>query len=150
MRRFRLLMLLAITCTAFAQQKPPQLACLQEAGNCGIVVNFNPPFNVNEPLRVPNEVTVDVPLELQPAKVGVQTYPLGTGVADLPYEVLVELSREHNVGKYARFQGTIKECPPEQAGGIEIYVLLKKLKQYPIKPWGGAFGCEEIESKGAR
>lgn len=151
MRRLRLLMLplLAVACTTFAQQKTDKDPCTQHPGTCGILVKFNPPFNVNEPLPVPSEVTVDVPLELQPAEVRVETYPLGSQVADLPYEVLAVLSREPNVGKYARFRGIIKECP-EQVGGIQVYVLRKKFKQYPLTPWGEAIECREIESKGAR
>jgi len=144
------LFLLALAAAAQQKSSRQEKPCIQDPG-CGIVVSFNPPFRVDEGiLLVPTEVTVDVPLELQPTRVGVQTYPLGTEVADGPYEVLAEISRFQKAGKYARFRGLIEKCPKEEEGGIEVYVLRKKFKQYPLRPWGGAIECREIEAKSTR
>ncbi len=141
-----LLFLLGFTAAAQQKSSVQEKPCQVDPG-CGIVVTFNPPFNADEDvLLVPNEVTVDVPLELQPTEVGVETYPLGTQVADIPYEPLAKMTRFQKTGKYARFRGVVEKCP-EEDGGLEVYVLRRKLRQYPLRPWGGAIGCREIESK---
>ncbi len=136
-----LLPLLALT--AAAQQKKPwqKQPCIEHPGWCGIIVTFNPP--INDALLVPNEVTVDVPLELQPTEVSLETYPLGTEVADQPHELLADMSRFEKTGNYARFHAVIEKCP-EKDGGLKVSVVRKKFKQYPLKPWGGALDCRQM------
>ena len=78
-----LMLLFSMALAAAAQQKNPMdnKACKQDPWRCGVVVTFDPPFDgAAGVLLVPNKVTVDVPLELQPTEVRVTTYPLGTEV----------------------------------------------------------------------
>jgi hypothetical protein len=142
-----LMLLFSMAFTAAAQQKNPvdNKACKQDPV-CGIVVSFDPPFDgAAGVLLVPNKITVDVPLELQPAEVRVTTYPLGTEVADQPSEGLAETSRFQKIGNHARFQVVVEKCPQEEtAGGLEISVWRKTFKQYPLSPWGGAYECRQI------
>ena len=155
MRKAGWLMLLFSTAlTAAAQQKNPMdnKACKQDPWRCGVVVTFDPPFDgAAGVLLVPNKVTVDVPLELQPTEVRVTTYPLGTGVADQPSEGLAETSRFQKTGNYARFRVVVEKCPREEtAGGLEISVWRKTFKQYPLRPWGGAYECRQVGDKDDR
>jgi hypothetical protein len=106
--------------------------------SCGILVTFNPP--INDALLIPNEVTVDVPLELgQINRVVVSSYPLGTGMADVPSEGFVEMHRFQKVGKYARFRGEIKKCTEQ--GSVEVYVYCKGFEHYPLRPYMLAVEC---------
>ena len=148
MRAGLLMLLLSIALTATAQQNKPWQSkpCKEHPGWCGILVTFNPP--IDEALLVPNEVTVDVPLELQASKVVVSSYPLGTNVADIPGEILAVTSRFQKVGKYARFRGEIKQCPEQ--GGLTVDVFVRKFERYPITPYGMAVECRQIVPKAAR
>jgi hypothetical protein len=94
-----LTLLLLIPLKTTAQQNKPweSKLCKQDPATCGIIVNFKPP--IGDALLVPNEVTVDVPLELHAIKVIVQSYPLGTGVGDIPNEGLAAMHRFRKVGK---------------------------------------------------
>jgi hypothetical protein len=85
-----LTLLLSIPLTATAQQNKPQENVCKEDATCGIIATFKPP--IGDALLVPNEVTVDVPLVLHATKVIVQSYPLGTGVADIPSEGLAAMN----------------------------------------------------------
>ena len=147
MRAGILLLLLSINLTATAQQNKPWQSkpCNEHPGGCGIRVTFNPP--IDQTLLVPNEVTVDVPLELQASKVTVSSYPLGTEVADIPGEDLAVLSHFQKSGKYAHFHGEITHCPEQ--GGLTVYVFVKKFERYPITPFGMAVECKQTGSKAA-
>ncbi len=138
-----LMLLLSIPLTATAQQNKPweSKLCKEHIGSCGILVTFNPP--IKDALLVPNEVTVDVPLELgEVSKVVVSSYPLGTGVADIPSEGFVAMYRFQKVGKYARFRGEIKKCTDQ--GSLTVDVFFKGFERYPIGAGvGGAIGCEQ-------
>src|SRR5205814_6150185 len=118
-----LTVLLSIPLAATAQQKKPweNQLCKEAPATCGIIVTFKPP--IGDALLVPNEVTVDVPLELHATKVIVQSYPRGTGVADIPTEGLAEMHRFQKIGKYARFRGEINKCTDQ--GSVEVDVLCK-------------------------
>lgn len=133
-----LTLLLSMPLTAIAQQnKPWQNKLCKEDPSCGIIVTFKPP--IGDALLVPNEVTVDVPLELHATRVIVQSYPLGTGVADIPTKGLAAMYRFQKVGKYARFRGEINKCTDQ--GGVEVDVLCKGFEHYPIKVSGMAVEC---------
>lgn len=141
-----LMLLLSITLTATAQNflwesKP----CQEAPGWCGIIVAFNPP--IQDALFVPNEVTVDVPLELHATRVAVSSYPPGTGVADEPSEGFVAMSHFQKVGKYARFRGEIKKCNDQ--GSVAVYVFCKGFERYPITPYGMAIDCRQVGPKPA-
>ena len=142
-----LLFLLALTAAARQESPSDNKPCKEHPGWCGIIVTFDPP--VEDAFLVPNKVTVDVPLELQPTEVSLETYPLGTEVADQPYEVLADMFRFEKTGNYARFHAVIEKCPKGD-GGLEVSVVRKKFKRYPMKPWGGAFECKQIGSKDTR
>jgi len=122
-----------------AQQNKPweSKLCKEDPGTCGIIVTFRPP--IGDALVVPNEATVDVPLELHATMVIVQSYPLGTGVADIPSKGLAAMHRFHKVGKYARFRGEIKKCTNQ--GSIEVEVLCKGSEHYPIRAYVMAVEC---------
>ena len=83
-----LTLLFSMALTAAAQQTTPWEGklCKEDPGACGIIVTFRPP--IRDALLVPNEVTVDVPLELHATRVIVQSYPLGTGGRTFPRKVL--------------------------------------------------------------
>lgn len=129
---------------ATAQRKPPWKSNLcrgKEVGSCGILVTFNPP--IRGALLIPNEVTVDVPLELgQANNVIVSSYPLGTGLGDVPSEGFVRMYRFQKVGKYARFRGEIKKCTDQ--GSVEVDVYFKGFEHYPIRPYGLAVDCRQV------
>lgn len=151
MRAGLLMLLLAMAFTATAQQNNPWQSkpCKEHPGWCGILVTFNPP--IDDGLLVPNEVTVDVPLELQASKVIVSSYPRGTGVAECcsdKSEALAAMYRFQKVGKYARFRGEIRKCPEEE--DLMVYVFLRKFERYPITPYGMAVECRQIGPKAAR
>jgi hypothetical protein len=116
-----LALLFSIPLMATAQQKTPweSKLCKEDPDTCGIIVTFKPP--IVDALLLPNEVTVDVPLDLHATEVIVQSYPLGTGVADIPSEGLAAMHGFHKVGKYARFRGKINKCTDQ--GSIEVDVL---------------------------
>src|SRR6266498_1990788 len=137
-----LTLLLSIPLTATAQQNK---LCKEDPA-CGIIVNFNPP--IDDALLVPNEVTVDVPLELRATKVTASSYPLGTGVGDIPSEGFVAMSRFQKVGKYARFRGEIKKCTDQ--GSIRVDVFCKGFERHPITPYGMAVECRQVNPKAAR
>jgi hypothetical protein len=125
------MLLLSIPLTATAQQNKPWESelCKDYIGSCGILVTFNPP--IKDVLLVPNEVTVDVPLELgKVSKVVVSSYPLGTGVADIPSEGFVAMYHFQKVGKYARFRGEIKQCTDQ--GSLTVDVFFKGFERYPM------------------
>lgn len=141
------MLLLLFALTTAAQQKKPQepKPCIEHPGWCGIMVTFNPPLG--DYLLVPNEVTVDVPLELQATKVVVASYPLGTGVADQPSLDFIAMYRSEKVGKYTRFHGEIKKCDGQDS--LEVLVFCKGSERYPINAGvGGAMECRQIGSKG--
>ena len=97
---------------------------------------------------VPNEVTVDVPLELRATKVIVQSYPRGTGVADIPTEGLAGMHHFRKVGKYARFRGEINKCTDQ--GSVEVDVLCKGFEHYPIRAYMLAVECTQADPETAR
>ena len=131
---------------SIAQRKPSESKlCKEDPATCGIIVTFKPP--IGDALLVPNEITVDVPLELHATKVIVQSYPRGTGVADIPNEGLAEMHRFQKVGKYARFRGEIKKCTDQ--GSVEIDVLCKG-EHYPIRAYMLAVECTQADPKTAR
>jgi hypothetical protein len=142
MRAGLFLLLLSVVSVSAAQRKPPWKSNLckgKEAQSCGIVVRFKPPIE-DALLVIPNEVTVDVPLELgQVTKVVVSSYPLGTGVGDIPSEGFVTMYRFQKVGKYARFRSEIKKCTDQ--GSVAVYVYFKGFGHYPIRPYGRAVDC---------
>jgi hypothetical protein len=137
-----LALLLSIPSMATAQQKNPSKSklCKEDPTTCGVIVTFKPP--IGDALLLPNEVTVDVPLELHATQVIVQSYPLGTGVADIPSEGLTAMHRFHKVGKYARFRGEISRCTDQ--GSIEVDVVCKDSEHYPIRAYGMAVECREV------
>jgi len=99
---------------------------------------------------VPNEVTVEVPLELgQVSEVVVNSYPRGTGVAHIPSEDFVVIYHSQKVGKYARFQAMIKKCTDQ--GSVEVNVFLKGFESTPVNAGvGGAVECRQVkDSKSA-
>src|SRR5215470_8655940 len=97
-----LLMLQLSMAYATGQQNTPreQKACTEHPDSCGIVVAFNPP--IDDALFVPNEVTVDVPLELRATKVIVSSYPRGTGMGDVPSQRFITIYHFKVVGQYAQ------------------------------------------------
>jgi hypothetical protein len=138
---------MSITLTATAQNAPwESKPCQEHPGWCGIIVTFNPP--IDDALFVPNEVTVDVPLELNPTKVTVSSYPLGTGVADIPSEGFIAMYNFKKVGKYARFHGEIKKCTDQ--GSVQVSIFSKGFERYPITPYGMAVECRQVSPKAAR
>lgn len=143
-----LTLLLSIPLTATAQQNKPweSKLCKENPTTCGIIVIFKPP--IGDALLVPNEVTVDVPLELHATKVIVQSYPRGTGVADIPSEGLAAMYRFQKVGKYARFRGEINKCTDQ--GSVEVDVLCKGFEHYPIRAYMMAVECRQAGPKAAR
>lgn len=114
-------LLLSMECTATAQNAPwKSELCKEHIASCGIVVTFNP--RLEDVLLVPNEVTVDVPLELgKVSKVVVSSYPLGTDVADIPSEGFAVMYRSQKVGKYARFNGDIKQCTDQGSLTVDVF-----------------------------
>jgi hypothetical protein len=138
-----LMLLLSLGCSATAQQNDPWKSklCKEHRGSCGILVTFNPPLG--DLLLVPNEVTVDVPLELGKAsKVVVSSYPLGTEMGDVPSEGFVAMYRSHKVGNYARFTGEIRKCTDQ--GSLSVDVFFKGFERYPMPAGvGGAIECEQ-------
>jgi len=134
-------LLLSIPLTVTAQQNKPweSKLCKEDPTTCGIIVAFKP--RIGDALLVPNEVTVDVPLELHATKVIVQSYPRGTGVADIPSEGLAAMRRFHKVGKYARFRGAINKCTDQ--GSVEVDVLCKGFEHYPIRAYMMAVECRQ-------
>lgn len=138
-----LMLLLLMAFTAMAQQHDPWKSklCKEHIGSCGILVTFDPP--IKDVLLVPNEVTVDVPLELgKVSKVVVSSYPLGTGVADIPSEGFAVMYRSQKMGNYARFRGEIKRCTDQ--GSLTVDVLFEGFERYPMSAGvGGAFECEQ-------
>jgi hypothetical protein len=143
-----LALLLSISLMATAQQNKPweSKLCKEDPDTCGIIVTFKPP--IGDALLVPNEVTVDVPLELHAAKVIVQSYPRGTGVGDIPNEGLAAMYRFRKIGKYARFHGEISKCTDQ--GSVEVDVLCKGFAHYPIRAYSMAVECRQADSKAAR
>ena len=141
------MLLLPLRFTATAQQNDPWKSkpCKEHIGSCGILVTFNPPLK--DVLLVPNEVTVDVPLELgEVSKVVVSSYPLGTGVADIPSEGFGVMYRSQKVGNYARFIGHIKQCTSQ--GSLAVDVFFKGFERSPMSAGvGGAIGCEQSCTK---
>ena len=146
------LLLLSNALTATAQQDKPRerKPCQEHSAGCGIIVTFNPPLEDPEgtALLVPNEVTVDVPVELQATQVVVSSYPRGTGVADIPSERFVAMYRFKKVGKYARFRGEIKKCTDQ--GSLQVLVYCKGFERYPVDAGvGGAIDCVEVGPEAA-
>jgi hypothetical protein len=137
------MLLLSLGFTVTAQQNAPwkNKLCKEHIGSCGILVTFNPP--IKDVLLVPNEVTVDVPLELgKVSKVVVSSYPRGTEVADVPAEGFAVMYRSQKVGNYARFSGEIKQCTDQ--GSLTVDVLFKGFERYPMSAGvGGAIECEQ-------
>jgi len=143
-----LMLLMSMAFTATAQQNAPweSKPCKEHVDGWGILVTFNPP--IEDALFVPNEVTVDVPLELHATKVVVSSYPLGTGVGDIPSEGFVEMYRFQKVGKYARFRGEIKKCTDQ--GSVTVDVYSKGFEHYPISAYMMAVECRQVGPKAAR
>ena len=144
------ILLLSLGVTATAQQNAPweSRLCKEHIGSCGILVTFNPPLG--DVLLVPNEVTVDVPLELGTAiRVVVSSYPLGTEMGDVPSEGFVEMDRSYKVGNYARFTGEIRKCTGQESLTVDVY--FKGFERYPMSAGvGGAIGCEQRCTKDAQ
>lgn len=143
-----LLFVFLVAFTAVGQPKKPSETkpCLEHPGWCGIVAKFNPPLDGT--LLAPNEVTVDVPLELRPIRVVVASYPLGTGVEDEPSKGFIEMHTFQKVGNYARFRGTITKCSGQDS--LEVLVFCKGSERYPINAGvGGAIECIDAKSKSA-
>lgn len=143
-----LTLLLSMPLKATAQQDKPwdSKLCKENPNTCGIIVIFKP--SIGDALLVPNEVTVDVPLELHATKVILQSYPRGTGVGDIPYEGLAAMDRFQKVGKYARFRGEIKKCTDQ--GSVEVDVFCKGFESYPIRAYAMAVECRQASPKAAR
>lgn len=142
-----LTLLLSIPLMATAQQnKPWKNKLCKEDPACGIIVSFNPP--IDEALLVPNEVTVDVPLELRATKATVSSYPLGTGVGNTSSKGFVAMYHFQKVGKYARFRGKIRKCTDQ--GSVRVDVFCKGFEHYPITPYGMAVECRQADPKAAR
>jgi hypothetical protein len=148
---------------ALAQQLKPweTKPGTEHPGWCGIIVTLNPPLDAAVqggysssargdigPLLVPNEVTVDVPLELHPTEVIVASYPRGTEVADSPSELLTAMYRFKKVGEYARFRGQITRCPEEE--DYEVSVYCRNFERYSITPGGSTIECRQIRPKDTR
>ena len=144
------MLLLSFGVTATAQQNAPweSRLCKEHIGSCGILVTFNPPLG--DVLLVPNEVTVDVPLELGTAiRVVVSSYPRGTEMGDVPSEGFVEMDRSYKVGNYARFTGEIRKCTGQESLTVDVY--FKGFERYPMSAGvGGAIGCEQRCTKDAQ
>lgn len=140
-----LLVFLAVLTAAGQQKKLSEpKPCIEHPGWCGIIAKFNPPLD--GVLLAPNEVTVDVPLELHPIRVVVASYPLGTGVEGEPSEDFIEMRTFQKVGKYARFRGEITKCKGQDS--LEVLVFCKGSERYPINAGvGGAMECRDIGSK---
>jgi len=143
-----LTLLLSTPFTASAQQNKPweSKLCKENPDSCGIIVIFKPA--IEDALLVPNEVTVDVPLELHPTRVIVQSYPRGTDVGDIPYKGLAAMYRFQKVGKYARFRGRISKCTDQAS--VEVDVLCKGFEHYPIRAYSLAVECWQAAPKAAR
>jgi hypothetical protein len=143
-----LTLLLSILLTATAQQNKPWESKLykEDPATCGIIVTFKP--KIEDALLVPNEVIVDVPLQLHATKVIVQSYPRGTGVGDIPNERLASMYRFQKVGKYARFRGEINKCTDQ--GSVEVDVLCKGFEHYPIRAYMVAVECRPADPKASR
>jgi hypothetical protein len=145
-----LIVLLSMAHSATAQQNDPWKSklCKEHMGGCGILVTFNPPLK--DVLLVPNQVTVDVPLELgKVSKVVVSSYPLGTGMGDVPSEGFAVMYRSHKVGNYARFSGEIKKCTDQ--GSLTVDVFFEGFERYPISAGvGGAVECEQSCTRDAQ
>jgi hypothetical protein len=120
--------------------------CKEDPATCGIIVTFKPP--IGDALLVPNEVTVDVPLELHAAREIEQSYPWGTGVGDIPSKVLPQCIASRKSAKYARFRGEIKKCTDQ--GSVRVDVFCKGFERYPITPYGMAVECRQVNPKAAR
>jgi len=144
------LLVLSLGLAATAQQNEPWKSklCQEHVGSCGILVTFNPPLG--DVLLVPNEVTVDVPLELGTvSRVIVSSYPLGTEMGDVPSEGFVEMDRSYKVGNYERFTGGIRKCTGQ--GSLTVDVYFKGFERYPMSAGvGGAIGCEQRCTKDAQ
>ena len=144
------MLLLSLGLTATAQQNAPwkNKLCKEQIGACGIRVTFNPP--IEDVLSVPNQVTVDVPLELgKVSQVVVSSYPRGTGMGDVPSEDFVAMDRSHKVGNYARFTGEIRKCTSQ--GSLSVDVFFKGFERYPMSAGvGGAIECEQRCTKDAQ
>ena len=143
-----LTLLFSIHVPATAQPNKPweSKLCKEDPATCGIIVTFNPP--IGDALLVPNEVTVDVPLELHPTRVIVQSYPRGTDVGDIPYKGLAAMYRFQKVGKYARFRGKISKCSDQAS--VEVDVLCKGFERHPIRAYATAIECLQEAPKAAR
>lgn len=121
--------------------------CKEHPGSCGILVTFSPPLD--GALLVPNEVTIDVPLELHATRVVVSSYPLGTEVADIPSQTFIEMHSFQKVGKYAQFRGEIKKCTDQ--GSVQVSIYCKGSERYPIDAGvGGARECTDMRPQDSR
>jgi hypothetical protein len=132
--------------TLIAQQQKPweSKPCKEHPGSCGIRVTFNPPLENG--LLVPNEVTVDVPVELHATRVVVSSYPRGTEVGDIPSQSFVEMRSSQKVGNYARFHGKVERCTDQ--GSVQVLVYCQGFERYPIDTGvGGAIECTDVGSK---
>jgi len=113
------LLLASVTITA-AQNEP----CLAgtDTPECGIKVTMTPALNPDEHvLWVPNEITVDVPLRLHAAKVGVLSSPAGAASAEA-FKPVAETKNYKKVEGNARFKVPVKECPgSDTVLAINIY-----------------------------
>ena len=143
-----LTLLLSTPFTASAQQNKPweSKLCKENPDSCGIIVIFKPA--IEDALLVPNEVTVDVPLELHPTRVLVQSYPRGTDLGDIPNKGLAAMYRFQKVGKYARFRGKISKCSDQAS--VEVDVLCKGFERHPIRAYATAIECLQEAPKAAR
>lgn len=139
-----LTVLLSISWMASTQNKPwESKPCKEDPATCGIIVTFKPSIE-DALLLVPNQVTVDVPLQLHATKVIVQSYPRGTGVGDIPNKGLAAMYRFHKIAKYARFRGEIEKCTDQ--GSVEVEVFSKGFEHNPTTAYGMAVECKRAEA----
>lgn len=128
---------------ATLKSKPPWKSKLckgEEAQRCGIRVRFNPP--VEDYLLIPSKVTVDVPLELgEVTHVIVSSYPLGTGVGDIPEQEFANMHHSQQIGGYSRFRGVMKKCTEQPS--LHVLVYFKGFENNPIMAYGLAVECRE-------
>ena len=115
-----LMLLLASVTIASAQNEP----CLAgtDSPECGIKVTMNPPFSANESIfRVPNEITIDVPMRIHAARVVLLTGPAGTSVAEA-FKPLSEAKNYKKIEGNERFKILVKDCPgSDNAFEVAIY-----------------------------
>lgn len=135
-----LMLLLACSTVLWAQREP----CLTgiDTPGCGIKITLDPPLSGNV-LPVPNQVTIDVPMRLHPAKIQLNDGPIG-GVAD-DFKPFAETTHYKKVKGVARFQLEITSCP-EAANAFEFYIIAPHFP-YPIAVNAAPYECKVSAGK---